>query len=70
MNHQYLAVGQEVIYVSPDGKGHKATIIHVYNEDEAALSWDNGGAIGRFSDKKEEGTFHFEQASPKAEHKK
>jgi hypothetical protein len=71
MNHPYLTVGQEVIYVSPEGKTHKATITQVFNADEASVSFESGGAICAFSDKKDANTFHFEHASPKAEqHKK
>ena len=70
MNHQHLAIGQEVIFVGPDKQNHKATITQVYNADEAAVAWPNGNAIARFSEEKKENTFHFEQASPKAEHKK
>ena len=71
MNHQHLAAGQEVTFVDGDGKSHKAKVTQVFNEDEAVVAWDNGGAIAQCSDKKEPGTFHFEhQASPKAENPK
>jgi hypothetical protein len=70
MNHPYLAVGQEVNYVGGDGKTHKATINAVYGPDSARVEWDGGSAVADCSDKKDANTFHFEQASPKAEHKK
>jgi hypothetical protein len=70
MNHQHLAIGQEVTFTGHDGKKHKGKITQVFNADEAAIAWENGGAVAKFSDKQEEGTFHFEQASPKAESKK
>jgi hypothetical protein len=71
MNHPYLAVGQKVTYVGPDGKSHEATIRQVFNADEASVNFDGGGGIASYSDKSEPNTFHFEhQASPKAEHKK
>ncbi len=67
MKDQYLAVGQDVIYVSTDKKEIKAKITQVFNEDEASLSWENGGAIAKYSEDPLEGTFHFEQASPEEE---
>lgn len=70
MNHQHLAIGQEVVFVSGDEKTHKGKITHVYGPDSAHIQWEEGSAIADFSDKKEPGTFHFEQASPKGEHKK
>jgi len=69
MTQQYLAIGQEVTFVGTD-KSHKAKIVEIYNADSARVEWDGGGAIANLSDKKEPNTFHFEQASPKAEHKK
>jgi hypothetical protein len=65
--NQYLAVGQEVTYVGHDGKSHKAKITACYNDNSARIEWDGGGAVAECSDKKEPGTFHFEQASPKAD---
>lgn len=70
MNHQHLAPGQEVTYVGSDNKTHKGKITKVYSPDTAHIEWENGSAIADCSDKPEPGTFHFEQASPKAEHKK
>jgi hypothetical protein len=70
MNHPYLAVGQEVTYIGGDGKSHKAKITQIYNEDEVAVSFEGGSAVCAYSDQKDSNTFHFEQASPKAEHKK
>ena len=67
---QYLAVGQDVIFIGPDNKETKAKIAIVYNENSARVEWPNGVALADYSDKKESGTFHFEQASPKAEPKK
>jgi hypothetical protein len=67
MNHQYLAEGQEVMFVGIDKKTVKGKIIKVYGPDSAQIEWSNGSAIADFSDKKEPNTFHFEQASPKAE---
>lgn len=69
-NHPYLAIGQEVVFVGHDKKNHNGKIINVYGPDSAQIEWENGSGIGDFSDKKEPGTFHFEQASPKAEPKK
>jgi hypothetical protein len=70
MNHQYLAIGQEVSFVGHDKKIHTGKIIQVYGPDSAQIEFDGGMAIAECSDKKEPGTFHFEQASPKAESKK
>jgi hypothetical protein len=70
MNHQYIATGQEVIFVGPDKKEHKGKILNIYGPDTAQIEFDGGTAIAEFSDKKEPITFHFEQASPKEEHKK
>jgi len=70
MNNQYLATGQEVTYVGADGKTHKAKITQLFNADSARIEWDGGSAIAERSDKKDANTFHFEQASPKAESKK
>ena len=70
MNHQYLAVGQEVVFVGPDKHKYKGKITIVYSDDEAQITWPNGSAIATYSDRGGEGTFHFEQASPKEEHKK
>ena len=68
---QYLAVGQDVTFVGPDKKTHKAKISQVYNENEALVVWENGSALATHSDdRKGENTFHFEHASPKAEDKK
>jgi len=67
---QYLAVGQDVIFVGPDNKENKAKIAIVYNDNSARVEWANGTALADYSEKKSEGTFHFEQASPKAEPKK
>jgi hypothetical protein len=64
--HQYLAVGQDVIYVGPDG-AIKAKITAVYGDHDARIEWDNGVAIATHSFEDEPGTFHFEQASPKEE---
>lgn len=67
--HPYLGVGQKVIYVDPvDKKNRIGTIIQVYNEDSAKIEHDNGTAVAVYGN--EPGTFHFEQASPKEEHKK
>jgi hypothetical protein len=71
MNHQHLAVGQEVTFVGDDKKNHKGKITMVVNGDVARIEFENGGsATASCSDKPEPGTFHFEQASPKEEHKK
>jgi hypothetical protein len=69
MNHPYLAPGQDVIYVDGDGKNQKAKITKVVNEDSADLEYAAGkhSAVAPYSDKGEKNTFHFEQASPKAE---
>jgi len=69
-NHPHLAIGQEVTFVSADDKAHKGKITLIYGDHSAHVEWDGGSGIGEVSDKKEPGTFHFEQASPKAEHKK
>jgi hypothetical protein len=69
-NHPHLAIGQEVVFVSHDKKNHKGQIVKVYNDQEAEIGWEGGGAIAKVSEEKEPNTFHFEQASPKAEHKK
>jgi hypothetical protein len=66
-NHQYLATGQEVVFVGPDKQSHHGTITIIYGPDDAKIEWPNGMAIAHFSDSNEPGTFHFEQASPKAE---
>ncbi len=69
----YLEAGQSVNFVDANGKTHKGTIAHVYNEDSARITLANGSAIAGHSDGKESGTFHFpsdnrpaEEASPKA----
>ena len=67
---QYLQFGQKVTFVTGDGKSHQGTITHIYSEDTANVEWDKGSGIGSYSEKDEPNTFHFEQASPKAEHKK
>jgi hypothetical protein len=69
MKHQYLAEGQDVEYVTADGKTVKAKITQVLNEDTARVEWDNGkhAAVAPHSDKKEANTFHFAEASAKAE---
>lgn len=66
---QHLAIGQEVTFVGSDKKTHKGTITQVFNDEEAAIVWDGGGAVAKVSEDKDPGTFHFEQASPKAEKK-
>ena len=71
--HPHLAVGQEVtLRRSDDKKNHKGKIIRwSSNGDSARIEFENGGsATASCSDKPEPGTFHFEQASPKEEHKK
>lgn len=71
MNQQpYLTEGQDVIFIGPDKHNYKAKITTVYGPKSVRLEWENGAAIADFSEKKETGTFHFEQASPKAEHNK
>jgi len=70
MTKQYLAVGQEVTFVGPDKHTVKGKITTVYSENSARIEWENGAAVANLSDEKDPGTFHFEQASPKAEHKK
>jgi len=70
MTQQYLEVGQDVTFVGPDKQSTKAKITVVYSEHEARLEWANGVAIASYSDKGEANTFHFGEASPKAEHKK
>jgi hypothetical protein len=71
MNHQYIAIGQEVVFVGHDKKEHKGKILNVYGPDTAQIEFGGNTAIAEFSDKKEPITFHFEQqASPKAEDKK
>jgi hypothetical protein len=70
MNNPHLAIGQEVIFVGSDKKNRKGTITRLYSESEAHIEWDGGSAVAAFSDKNEPGTFHFEQASPKAESQK
>jgi hypothetical protein len=63
----HLAAGQEVTYVGHDGKNHKAKINTCYNDNSARIDWDGGGAVAEYSQEKEPGTFHFEQASPEVE---
>jgi hypothetical protein len=70
MNHQYLAPGQQVIVVGSDKKTHKGKIIDVINRDVARIEYEGGIGVLSCSDEKEPNTFHFEQASPKEEHKK
>jgi hypothetical protein len=70
MNHPYLGVGQGVIFVGPDKKPVNAKITLVYGPDSARLEWANGVAVADYSDEQHPNTFHFEQASHKAEHKK
>jgi hypothetical protein len=71
MNHQYLAIGQEVIFIGHDKKTHKGKIIQVYSPDSAQIELKDGVAIADFSDEDIPGTFHFEhEASPKGESKK
>ena len=68
MNHPYLDVGQEVVFVGIDKKLIKGKITTVYGPDSARIEWSNGSAVADFSsDKNKPHTFHFEQASPKAE---
>jgi hypothetical protein len=67
MNHPYLTVGQEVIFVGIDKKPIKGKIAVVYGPESARIDWPNGSAVADHSDKKEAHTFHFEQASSKAE---
>ena len=67
---QHLAIGQEVTFVGHDKKTHKGKITQVFNAEEAAIAWDGGGAVAKLSEDNEPNTFHFEQASPKAESKK
>jgi hypothetical protein len=62
--HQYLEVGQKAVFVGPDGKAHHGKISIVYGPDDVKIEWGNGSAVAKFSDSKEPGTFHFEQASP------
>jgi len=64
MNQQYLALGQDVIFVGPDKHKHKAKISVIYSDSSARVEWANGSAIAEHSDKGGENTFHFEQASP------
>jgi hypothetical protein len=66
-NHPHLAIGQEVTFVGHDKKTHNGKITTLYGADSARIEWDEGAAVADFCDKKEPGTFHFEQASPKAE---
>jgi hypothetical protein len=65
--HQYLEVGQDVVFVGPDKKSNRGKITIIYGPDDVRIEWGNGSAVAKFSDSKEPGTFHFEQASPKAE---
>jgi ribosomal protein L13 len=67
MNHPHLGIGQKVIVINADKKEVHGTISQVINDDVAKIDHDNGTFISSFSDKKEPGTFCFEQASPKAE---
>jgi len=67
MADQYLAIGQDVIYIGPDKHPHKAKIAIVYSDDSARIEWKNGSAIANRSDSGGENTFHFAQASPEAE---
>jgi hypothetical protein len=67
---QYLAIGQEVTFVDHEKKNHKGKIITIYGPDSAQIEFTGGIAIAECSEKPEPGTFHFEQASPKEEHKK
>ncbi len=67
MNQPHLAIGQEVAFVGRDSKIIKGTISHVYGAHSAHIIWQNGSAVADYSDDKSPGTFHFEQASPKAE---
>jgi hypothetical protein len=69
-NHQYLALGQDVIFVGPDKQEHKAKITVIYSDDSARVEWSNGSAVADYSDKGAENTFHFEQASPEGGTKK
>jgi hypothetical protein len=69
-NHPYLSIGQEVTFVGPGKELIQAKIINVYGPDSAQLEWEEGVAIADFSEESEPGTFHFEQASPKAEEEK
>jgi hypothetical protein len=67
MNHQHLAIGQEVTFIGHDNESHQGKIIKVYGPDSAQIEWEGGSAVADFNDKKEPGTFHFEQASPEVE---
>lgn len=68
MNHPYLAVGQEVVFVGHDKKTHTGKIVTIYGVDAAQIALDDGSvAIADCSEDKKPGTFHFEQASPKEE---
>jgi hypothetical protein len=68
--NQHLAIGQKVAFVGRDGKTVNGTITHVYGERSAHIELPNGSAVADFSENNSPGTFHFEQASPKAEPKK
>lgn len=62
MNHPYLAVGQEVVFVGIDGRSVKGKIHTVYGPDAAFIELPNGSAIANYShDTKQTGTFHFEK---------
>lgn len=67
---QYLAAGQKVIVVNAEGKHVHGTIVQVFSEEAAKIEHDNGTFIAVLSEDRKPGTFHFEQASPKEEHKK
>ena len=68
--HSYIAVGQEVVFVDGNNKSNNGIITEVFNQNTARVEWENGIGIGDYSDKGDPGTFHFEQASPKAENQK
>jgi len=67
--HQFLDIGQEVVFIGIDKKPIKAKITQIFGPDSARVEWSNGSALADFSSQKKEGTFHFAEASPKAEPK-
>jgi len=68
---QYLFAGMEVLLVGHDGKPHRARITEVLHGGGARLESLDGKAssVSEYSETKEINTFHFGNASPKAEKK-
>jgi len=68
---QFLNPGMEVLVVGHDGKSHRARITEVLHPSAARVESLDGknSAICEYSETNETNTFHFANASVKAEKK-